>query len=76
MPYPMVRIAFNRTEQKARGHLRFQDTAEAAEVFVALVVGDQQVRRLLGSLPEPKSSQVAARAERAVKAFLALSTAG
>lgn len=63
-------------EQKARGRLSFRDAGVAAEVFVGLVVGDQQVRRLLGSLPEPEPAQVEARAGRAVEAFLTLFAAG
>lgn len=63
-------------EQQARGRFRFQDAEYVAEVFVGLVVGDQQVRRLLGSLSEPEPAQVEARAERAVEAFLTLFAAG
>lgn len=59
-------------EQRSRGRLRFEDAGYAAEILVGLVVGDQQVRRLLGSLPEPGPSQVQARAEKAVETFLAL----
>lgn len=57
------RLGLYLEEHKARGRPRFQDAAEAAEVFV----GDQQVRRLPGSLSEPEPAQVEARAERAVR---------
>jgi len=63
-------------EQRARGRFRFQDAEYAAEVFVGLIVGDQQVRRLLGSLPEPEPAQVEARAKRAVEAFRKLFSTG
>ncbi len=59
-------------DQRARGRLRFQDAGYAAEVLVNLVVGDQQVRRLLGSLPEPGPDQIEDRAEQAVDAYLAI----
>ena len=58
--------------QRARGRLRFHDAEYAAEVLVGLVVGDQQVRRLLGSLPELGPAQAEERAELAVNAFLTL----
>lgn len=58
--------------QQALGHFRFQKAGDAAELFVGLVVGDQQVRRLLGSISEPGPRQVEARAGRTVKTFLKL----
>jgi AcrR family transcriptional regulator len=63
-------------EQQTRGRFRFRDAEYAAEVLVGLVVGDQQVRRLLGSLPQPEPTQVEARANRAVDAFLTLFATG
>ena len=63
-------------EQRDRGRLSFEDPAYAAEILVGLVIGDQQVRRLLGSLPEPGPAEVEARTERAVKTFLALFAPG
>lgn len=63
-------------EQRSRGRLHFRHTGDAAEVLVGLVVGDQQVRRLLGALPEPGPAQVKVRADRAIKTFLALFAAG
>ena len=59
-------------EQRARGRLRFQDAGYAAEVLIGLVVGDQQVRRLLGSLTEPGPEEAEERADQAVGAFLAI----
>jgi hypothetical protein len=37
-----------------------------------LAIGDQQVRRLLGALPMPGPEEMKARAERAMRGFLAL----
>jgi AcrR family transcriptional regulator len=59
-------------EQRACGRFEFQDAEYAAETLVGLVIGDQQVRRLLGSLSEPGPIQIEERAELAVKAFLKL----
>ncbi|MGH3146584.1 MAG: TetR/AcrR family transcriptional regulator [Rubrobacter sp.] len=63
-------------EQRSRGRLRFHNAEYAAEVFVGLIVGDMQVRRLLGSLPEPEPAQVEARARRAVEDFRKLFATG
>ena len=59
-------------KQRAHGRFEFQDAKYAAEILVGLVIGDQQVRRLLGSLSEPGPMQVEERAELAVKVFLTL----
>jgi AcrR family transcriptional regulator len=59
-------------EHRASGRFDFRDAEYAAEILVGLVIGDQQVRRLLGSLSEPGPIQIEERAELAVKAFLKL----
>lgn len=58
--------------QRERGRLDFADAGTAAETFVGLVMGDQQIRRLLGAVETPGSRQIEARAERAVGGFLVL----
>lgn len=58
--------------QRAEGHLRFEDAAEAADVLVGLVLSDWQVRRLLGVLPPPDETALARRAARAAGHFLTL----
>ncbi len=58
--------------QRARGRLAFEDAATAAETLIGLTIGDQQVRRLLGVLPVPTPTEIDARANRAVRAFLLL----
>lgn len=58
--------------QRARGRLEFGDAEAAVEVLIGLAIGDRQVRRLLGALPEPGSAEIEARADRAVEDFLAL----
>lgn len=50
-----------------------RETAEA-ELFVTLLVGDLQIRRVIGAMPEPSPEQIAARAERALFSFMALSS--
>ena len=48
------------------------EVALAAETYVALLVGDWQVRRVIGVMAEPTPAQLRARAARALQLFLAL----
>lgn len=60
-------------ERQAKAHaLRLDDPAEAAATFVALVIGDLHIRRLLGVLPMPDEDAIAARAGQATAKFLTL----
>lgn len=54
----------------------FEDAGTAAEALIGLVVGDLQVRRLLGAVTEPKIDRIEARADQAVRTFLALVAPG
>ena len=62
--------------QRARGRLDFKDVGSATDALIGLAISDHQVRRLLGVLPMPESSQIEARAERAVRSFLTLFAQG
>lgn len=57
---------------RAAGELAYDSVEEPASTLVALVIGDQQVRRLLGALAMPTPDAIEARARRAVRQFLAL----
>lgn len=57
------------------GDLPPGDAADRAELFIALLIGDQQIRRVIGSLPEPSPAAVEARAAAALRHFLRLCTA-
>ncbi len=59
-------------DQRTAGRLRFDDADEPAEVLVALCIGDQQIRRLLGVLDMPDETAMRHRADRATRRFLAL----
>lgn len=61
---------------RTRGTLAFDDPSRAAEDFLGLLLGDCQIRRLLGVLPPPRKAQIAARAARATETFLQLYKAG
>jgi AcrR family transcriptional regulator len=55
-----------------REGLKLDDATEAAENFLGLLLGDTQVRRLLGLMPRPRKAQIEARAAQATRAFLRL----
>ncbi len=59
--------------QQEHGLLRLDMTAEeAAEVYLGLLLGDRQVRRLLGRIPAPSKKEIEARAAAAATYFLRL----
>lgn len=51
------------------------DPAERAELFVTLLISDQQIRRVIGALPEPTEREVQARTEESLAQFMTLCTA-
>jgi len=56
----------------ARGLLNVEDTDEAVDTFVGLLLGDFQTRRLLGFVDAPGEADVEGRATRAAEYFLRL----
>ena len=56
--------------QRERRALTFDNASDAAEDFLGLLLGDMQVRRLLGVVPAPDVNANKARAARAAKTFL------
>jgi len=58
--------------QRKRGALKVEDPSQAAEDFLGLLLGDTQIRRLLGLVAAPKKAQIEARAARAAKNFIRL----
>ncbi|MBF9034861.1 TetR family transcriptional regulator [Rhodobacterales bacterium HKCCE2091] len=52
-----------------RGALGPGDPAEAAETFIALLLGDLQIRRAIRAIPAPSPDTCAARAEAALAAL-------
>ena len=57
---------------RERGLLEFDDPWEAAETFLGLLLGDKQVRRLLGVIDTPDTGEIEARAKQAAVKFLRL----
>jgi len=57
---------------RERGFLDFDDPREAAETFLGLLLGDKQVRRLLGAVDTPDAGEIEILAKRAASRFLRL----
>lgn len=57
---------------RRRNLLDFDDSWEAAETFLGLLLGDKQIRRLLGVVETPEVSEIEARAKLAAIKFLRL----
>ena len=58
--------------QSRQGVVRIAVPSRAAEDFLGLLIGDMQIRRLLGILAQPSNAQIRIRAARAAKNFLRL----
>ena len=56
----------------ARGLFAFDDLDAACETYLGLLVGDLQIRRVVGRMPQPDAGALAARAARAVEQFTRL----
>ena len=52
---------------REEGTLIFDDTGEAVALYLDLLIGDQQIRRVIGRLPQPSKTFCQARSERAVR---------
>ncbi|MBU2704768.1 TetR/AcrR family transcriptional regulator [Zooshikella marina] len=57
---------------QSRGVLETMDSAQAAQDFLGLLIGDTQVRRLLDLEPAPSKAMIHARARHATDMFLRL----
>ncbi|NNK15961.1 MAG: TetR/AcrR family transcriptional regulator [Sulfitobacter sp.] len=54
------------------GALKLPKEDDIGALFIRLLVGDQQIRRVIGTLPEPTQSEVSAQARRAMAQFIVL----
>lgn len=52
--------------------LKPPDDGDIGALFMHLLVGDQQIRRVIGTMAEPTQSDVTAQATRAIRQFVAL----
>lgn len=61
---------------EAAGELPPGDPGERADLLVTLLIGDRQIRRVIGSLPEPAPAEIAAQSAAALRHFVLLCHAG
>lgn len=57
---------------EAQKLLAFDDPALACETYLGLLIGDLQIRRVVGRMPQPSPEALAARSETALRQFLRL----
>jgi len=62
--FPLLEQVLLRARQE--GQLRFNASEEAVGLYLDLLIGDQQIRRVVGRLPAPTEEFCEARAQRAV----------
>ncbi len=62
---PLLERVFLRARED--GQLDFEDAGEAVGLYLDLLIGDQQIRRVIGRLPVPSRKFGQDRADRAVK---------
>lgn len=62
--FPLLEQVLLRAQQE--GQLRFDATEEAVGLYLDLLIGDQQIRRVVGRLPAPTEEFCVARSQRAV----------
>lgn len=67
---PLLRSVIARAIET--GALPSGDPAQCAELFVTLLIGDQQIRRVIGVMPEPTEAEIRMRADLALERFLRL----
>lgn len=63
--FPLLKQVLLRARQE--GQLKFEDTDEAVGLYLDLLIGDQQVRRVIGQLPSPSKAFCEERSKRAVR---------
>lgn len=67
---PQLNALFERA--KAQGAPVPHDPAEATETYLGLLLGDLQIRRVVGRVPPPDAAEIRRRSDRALKMLLGL----
>ena len=62
--FPLLEQVLLRARQE--GQLRFEISGEAVGLYLDLLIGDQQIRRVIGRLPAPTAEFCEARSKRAM----------
>jgi AcrR family transcriptional regulator len=65
-------IAAVLAQGRAKGQLAFDDLAMACETYLGLLIGDLQIRRVVGRMPQPDAEAIAQRAAIALRHMLRL----
>lgn len=68
--FPLLEAVLLRA--RSSGALHFDDSAQAVGLYLDLLIGDLQIRRVIGRQPRPDAAARAARAARAVRYLKAL----
>lgn len=63
--FPLLEQVLLRAREE--GHLRFEHSGEAVGLYLDLLIGDQQIRRVIGRLPSPTAEFCEVRSQRAVR---------
>lgn len=63
--FPLLDQVLQRAKEE--GQLTFEHSGEAVGLYLDLLIGDQQIRRVIGRLPQPSPAFCKERSERAVK---------
>jgi len=71
---PMITALISQAIEQ--GQITAPSAIIATEWYIALVIGDAQIRRVIGAVPEPSSAHIATLAETRVAAFLKLVAGG
>lgn len=56
-------------QARAQGHLAFDETAETLDLYLGLLIGDLQIRRVIGRAPAPTEAERIRRSKRAIAAL-------
>lgn len=67
---PLIAGAFDAADRQ--GLLRVPDPQEAAEIYLGLLIGDLQIRRVVARMPPPDAAEIERRASRALRICLTL----
>ena len=65
---PLIAQVFQRARKE--GVIRGLSTKDAVELYIHLLIGDLQIRRVIGAEPEPPVREIALRSDKALKMFL------
>lgn len=65
-------IAAVLAQGRAKGQFAFDDLAMACETYLGLLIGDLQIRRVVGRMPQPDADVMAQRAAMALRHLLRL----